>query len=161
MSELVAGIIVLTVFLLINAVIAWFAHKAMKRFPWLLGWLGAVYALFIVTPAVKGALGLSADIGIAELIGVILALVILGRAAVLAERLRERGERHWLLARLFRRRAQPKVPLARAKVQASRRVERATAAETEDNPWDDGILNIAIRSDYSDPRNPDYYPDLL
>lgn len=91
MSELVAGIIVLTVFLLINAVIAWFAHKAMKRFPWLLGWLGAVYALFIVTPAVKGALGLSADIGIAELIGVILALVILGRAAVLAERLRERG----------------------------------------------------------------------
>lgn len=160
MSELVAGIIVLTVFLLINAVIAWFAHKAMKRFPWLLGWLGAVYALFIVTPAVKGALGLSADIGIAELIGVILALVILGRAAVLAERLRERGERHWLLARLFRRRAQPKVPLARAKAQASRRVERATAAETEDDPWDDW-LNIAIRSDYSDPRNPDYYPDLL
>ena len=120
--------------MLINAVIAWFAHKAMKRFPWLLGWLGAVYALFIVTPAVKGALGLSADIGIAELIGVILALVILGRAAVLAERLRERGERHWLLARLFRRRAQPKVPLARAKVQASRRGERAAAAETEDNP---------------------------
>ena len=137
MSELVAGIIVLTVFLLINAVIAWFAHKAMKRFPWLLGWLGAVYALFIVTPFVKGALGLSADIGIAELIGVILALVILGRAAVLAERLRERGERHWLLARLFRRRAQPKVPLARAKAQASRRVEDAAHQDSvNEDPLD-------------------------
>ena len=159
MSELVAGIIVLTVFLLINAVIAWFAHKAMKRFPWLLGWLGAVYALLIFMPVISGMFDLPTTTS--DLIVAVLARVILGRAAVLAERLRERGERHWLLARLFRRRAQPKVPLARAKAQASRRVERAAAAETEDNPWDDGILNIAIRSDYSDPRNPDYYPELL
>lgn len=158
MSELVAGIIVLTVFLLINAVIAWFAHKAMKRFPWLLGWLGAVYALLIFMPVISGMFDLPTTTS--DLIGAVLALVILGRAAVLAERLRERGERHWLLARLFRRRAQPKVPLARAKVQASRRVERATAAETEDDPWDEGPLDLAIRCNIHDPRNPNFNADL-
>lgn len=157
MSELVAGIIVLTVFLLINAVIAWFAHKAMKRFPWLLGWLGAVYALLIFMPVISGMFDLPTTTS--DLIGAVLALVILGRAAVLAERLRERGERHWLLARLFRRRAQPKVPLARAKAQASRRVERATAAKTKDNRWDEGPADRAIRNvyDINDPLNPDFH----
>lgn len=135
MSELVAGIIVLTVFLLINAVIAWFAHKAMKRFPWLLGWLGAVYALLIFMPVISGMFDLPTTTS--DLIGAVLALVILGRAAVLAERLRERGERHWLLARLFRRRAQPKVPLARAKAQASRRVEDAAHQDSvNEDPLD-------------------------
>ena len=158
MSELVAGIIVLTVFLLINAVIAWVAHKAMKRFPWLLGWLGAVYALLIFMPVISGMFDLPTTTS--DLIGAVLALVILGRAAVLAERLRERGKRHWLLARLFRRRAQPKVPLARAKAQASRRVERATAAKTKDNRWDEGPLDFAIHSDILDPRSRHFNPDL-
>lgn len=145
MSELVAGIIVLTVFLLINAVIAWVAHKAMKRFPWLLGWLGAVYALLIFMPVISGMFDLPTTTS--DLIGAVLALVILGRAAVLAERLRERGERHWLLARLFRRRAQPKVPLARAKAQASRRGERAAHQDSmnEDPFWDPTKMH--------DPRN--------